>query len=253
MNEKQWKKPLIIANWKMHKTIEQASQFIKNVAPKVKGSQVGVFIAAPFTVLSTLKLLLDKLPSSIVLGAQNMNDATFGAFTGEIAASMLKDAGAQFVLLGHSERRHIFKENDSFINRKVLRALEEGLLPVLCVGETLQERENDQTFEVVTRQIEEGLKGVNFSSGQIIIAYEPVWAIGTGKVSQAADAESVHCYIRRIAQDMGAEYLILYGGSVRPSNCVELLAQANIDGLLVGGASLEEEDFLQIIQASESI
>lgn len=253
MNGKQWKKPLIIGNWKMHKTVEQACQFLENVAPRVGESQATVCIAAPFTVLDTLSKLLKTLNASIILGAQNMNDATPGAFTGEIAASMLKDVGATFVLLGHSERRHIFKEDDSFINRKVLRALEEGLVPVLCVGETLQERENDKTFEVITRQIEEGLKEVNFSSGKIIIAYEPVWAIGTGNVSLAADAESIHSYIRGIAQDLGAEFLILYGGSVKPSNCAELLSQTNIDGLLIGGASLEQEDFLQIIQASESI
>lgn len=229
------KSPLIVGNWKMHKTSREAQNFCETIAPQIAQSQATVYLAVPFTLLPTLE-------TSIILGAQNMHDEPKGAFTGEISAHMLKDAGAQFVLLGHSERRHVFGETDRFINRKVKRALAEGIEPILCIGETLEQRESGHTHEVLKDQLLSSLEGIDDYS-KILIAYEPVWAIGTGKVAHVDDAQSAHAFIRGLVGDRP----ILYGGSVKPDNAQNLLQQPDIDGLLVGGASLEVESFSQII------
>jgi triosephosphate isomerase len=188
------------------------------------------------------------------LGAQNMHDKVSGAFTGEISASMLRDLYVTHVILGHSERRSIFGENDAFINRKVLAALSASLKPILCVGELLSEREANQTMEVVRRQIEQGLAAVPAAKAEnVVIAYEPVWAIGTGKTATPAMAQEVHAFIRKLlAQQFGAEtasrILILYGGSMKPDNADALLAEQDIDGGLIGGASLEAKSFVELVQ-----
>lgn len=249
-------RPTIIAgNWKMYKTIEEATQFVKTLSPLIEKSQATVFLAVPFTAIHPAAEEVKQLGCSIIVGAQNMNDATEGAFTGEVAAKMLLDAGAQFVILGHSERRHIFHESDVFINRKIKRALKDGLQPVLCIGETLEQREAGQTEEVLKSQILGSLEGLTEKDlSKLILAYEPVWAIGTGKVAHPQDAQSAHEFCRSvIAENWGQEVanglVIQYGGSVKPENAANLLAQEDVDGLLVGGASLSAHSFSQIINS----
>ncbi len=231
----------------MHKTVAESIDFATSLAPLIRESQATVALAVPFTVLYSLKQL--DLP--IRLGAQNMHDAPSGAFTGEISASMLKEAGADFVLLGHSERRHVFDESNAFINRKVKRALEEGLEVTLCVGETLEQRERGEMYGVLKEQLLDSLADVKHLKS-IMLAYEPVWAIGTGKVAHPDDAEEAHRYLRELIaehwDEKTAEQIVIqYGGSVKPDNAQELLKKADLNGLLVGGASLTVESFSQII------
>ncbi len=245
------RKKVIAGNWKLNKDLTGAVELISGIKNGLSGDKCTVIVCPPFTNLETASTLLKD--SSIKLGAQNMYFEESGAFTGEISASMLKSVGCAYVILGHSERRTIFGESDEVINKKVHKALSSGLLPIFCVGETLQEREGGTTFEVIKRQITEGLKGVDASAvSDVIIAYEPVWAIGTGKVASPAQAEEVHAFIRQLLTDIyssgTAEAIIIqYGGSVKPDNAKELLNQMNIDGALVGGACLKPEDFLGII------
>ena len=250
------KKPVIAANWKMHKTIAESVDFarrLKAAFPKPKGT---IIVAPVFTALAAVGDVLRGSP--IRLAAQNLHWEEKGAYTGEIAAAMIVDAGCDCVIIGHSERRTIFKETDEWINRKVAAALRAGLTPIVCVGETLEEREKNLTFSVVERQVKEALN--NCSSDDIkrlSIAYEPVWAIGTGRNATAVQAEEVHRFIRATVRDIGgggsaASIPVIYGGSVKPGNTDELLAEADIDGALVGGASLEFDSFAAIIQhASE--
>jgi len=243
---------IITGNWKMYKTTEQAAEFVESLTSKLEPSQARLFVAAPFTTIASLKEKVAESGLPIVVGAQNMNDASEGAFTGEIAAVMVKEAGAEFVLLGHSERRHIFGEDDAFINKKVLRAMAEGITPVLCVGETLAQREAEETFSVVARQLAEGLQGVTDAQG-LILAYEPVWAIGTGKVATPQDAEAVHAHLRKkmaelFGDEVAEQTVIQYGGSVKPENASALMAEKNIDGLLIGGASLDADSFSEIVK-----
>lgn len=245
---------VITGNWKMYKTIEEAVAFVKELAPKVAAAQSQVYLAVPFTTIQPVAEALQG--TSIVVGAQNMNDASEGAFTGEVAGGMLKDAGAKFVILGHSERRHIFHESDTFVNRKVKRALADGLQPVLCVGETLQEHEAGQRDEVLTRQLTMSLEGVSAEQlAAMILAYEPVWAIGTNLSATPEQAESAHQFIRDLVaknwnQETADALIIQYGGSVRPNNAKSLLDKPGIDGLLVGGASLNVDFFAQIVNDS---
>lgn len=248
------KVPLIAGNWKMNKTAKEASTFIKALASKVTEYDKKIYLFPPFTAIEEASKAAEK--SKIIIGAQNMNDAKKGAFTGEIAAIMLKEVGAEAVLLGHSERRHIFGEKDDFINKKVIRAIQDDIQPFLCVGETENERENEQTEEVLSFQIEKGLKGVPTEEvGNIVIAYEPVWAIGTGKVATPEIAQSSHFFIRKLLESMfgktiAAKVYILYGGSVNADNISFLMNEEDVDGVLVGGASLETDSFLQIIKNS---
>lgn len=243
-------RPSIIAgNWKMYKTIEEACSFIKTIGEILPTIDAEVLLAVSFTALKPCIETAEKM--NLKIGAQNMNDATEGAFTGEIAARMLQDVGAQFVLLGHSERRKLFHEDDTFINRKVLRALEAHILPILCVGETFEEREDGKTEEVLSRQLQEGLNGVEGVS-KLYIAYEPVWAIGTGRAATAEIAEEAHAFIRRTLQELyGEEFaqkvVILYGGSVSPDNADSFLKEEDVDGLLIGSASLKTESFAKIL------
>lgn len=240
----------------MYKTIDEALAFIDKIAPIAAVDGSSVFLAVPFT---AIKSAADKATGSpIVIGAQNMNDASEGAFTGEVAASMLKDAGASFVLLGHSERRRIFKEDNGFINRKVKRALHSSLQPIVCVGETFEEREAGKTEEVIKKQLVECLEGIsNEMAVSLIIAYEPVWAIGSGKAATPTIAEEVHGYIRELlgslfGEDVAVKIPILYGGSVNPENAKEFLNEENIDGLLIGSASLHAESFAKIVELCQN-
>ena len=245
------KPPFIAGNWKMHLTIAEA----KNLATAiVKASadlpEAEVVLAPPFTALHGVKKVLED--SSVQLAGQNLFWEEKGAFTGEVSAAMLKDAGCQYVIIGHSERRQYFGETDDGVNRKIKAALRSGVFPIVCIGETLAERERGETMDVISQQIRGGLEGIgagDFKS--IVVAYEPVWAIGTGKTATPGQAEEVHSHIReKLAQKYGigpAECaIILYGGSVKPANSFALLSEKNIDGFLVGGASLEAESFIQI-------
>lgn len=242
------KRKLILAgNWKMYKTIEEAKLFIQRLVAQTQESSCSIFIAPSFTSLEAA--VSSARGSSIIIGAQNMHDADQGAFTGEVSAKMLLDVGARFVILGHSERRHLFKENDAFIQRKIQRAQENGLISILCIGESLEEREEGQTFEVLATQLEESLKGL--TAEKLLIAYEPVWAIGTGRVATPEIAQETHRFCRkwldkRFGKNIADQISILYGGSVKPENIAELANMPDIDGALVGGASLEVDSFVQI-------
>ncbi len=240
---------IIAGNWKMYKTGDDAATFVQALA----GISATVYLAVPFTAIAAAKKAAKG--GSIRIGAQNMHDATEGAFTGEISGAMLRDVGAEFVLLGHSERRHVFGETDEFINRKVHRAQSDGLQPILCVGETLEQREAGEMESVLRGQIESSLAGVE-SLSDLILAYEPVWAIGTGRTATPQQAQEAHAFCRgAIAEKWGQEAAqgisLLYGGSVKPDNAAELLAQPDIDGVLVGGASLEVDSFKAIAQCNK--
>ncbi len=245
----------IIGNWKMYKTIEEALDFIDRIAPKVTLGSTTVCLAVPFTAIKSLSEKAATL--NVVIGAQNMNDASEGAFTGEVAARMLKDAGAKFVLLGHSERRQYFHEGNEVLNRKVKRALESGLEPIVCVGETYEEYKNDKTESVLREQISQCLSGLDPKAiSSIKIAYEPVWAIGTGLAMDPKTVSEKHNSIRGYVQELfgsGSSSLqVLYGGSVNEKNAAEFLSQKGVDGLLVGSASLYPEVFAKIIELSQN-
>lgn len=242
---------VIIGNWKMNKTLEEARAFIENLLPSLASVNKTVGLAVPYTLIHPLTQLVKG--HALLIGGQNMNDASAGAFTGEIAATMLVDVGARFVLLGHSERRLLYHEDDALINRKVQRAVEVGLQPVLCVGETEQEYETKQTHAVVERQLSEGLKDLQESQlKQLIIAYEPVWAIGGSYSATPDDAQAVHHFCRQVlgklfSEEFARQVVIQYGGAVNSSNAKELLAEPDIDGLLIGRAALSLESFTEIV------
>ncbi|MGI6551322.1 MAG: triose-phosphate isomerase [Syntrophomonadales bacterium] len=243
------RRPLIAGNWKMHKTTQEAYDYIKELNNIPLNEGVEAAIIPPFTCLSVFKEA--RSWSRIKYGAQNMFSAREGAFTGEISPLMLLDLECDYVLIGHSERRQIMKESDQVINDKLKLALETGLLPILCVGETLEEREAGNAEKVVGRQIRLGLQGID-SQPKMVIAYEPVWAIGTGVNATASDAQQMIRFIRDIIKeewgsDKSEQIRILYGGSVKPANIKELMSQNDVDGALVGGASLDPKVFSQII------
>lgn len=247
--------PLIAGNWKMHKTIEESEAFIKKLSSQITECDALVYLAVPFTAIeSSCKAAKE---SKIVIGAQNMNDADKGAFTGEIAGVMLEDAGAEFVILGHSERRNTFHETDEVINKKIIRALKDDLQPILCIGEKGEEREAKETESVLKGQLEKGLKGVTAEMAEkakLVVAYEPVWAIGTGKSATAEIAQKAHHFIRQelialFGKDVASKIYLLYGGSVKPDNILPLMNEADIDGALIGGAALDLESFLKIIKS----
>ncbi len=247
------RKIYIGGNWKMHKTTTEAAQLARQLVEGLRGEKRKVMIAPPFTALGVVGDALEG--SGILLGAQNMAAEEKGAHTGEVSVLMLKDLGVQTVILGHSERRHVYGESDELIRRKIQLALRQGLEVVFCVGETLAEREEGRTGQVVDIQVREGLRGVSREALKAVtVAYEPVWAIGTGKTATPADADEIHRLIRRLLAQMydesaAAGIVIQYGGSVKPENAAELLKMENIDGFLVGGASLQAETFLPIVQA----
>ena len=247
------RKPLIAGNWKMFKTgaeaVETARQLVDLVADI---SEIEVMIAPPFTALAPVAEILKKSP--ILLGAQNLYWEKEGAFTGQISPLMLVATGCQYVIIGHSERRQYFGETDHSVNKKINAANNHGLIPIFCIGESEQERESGQTFSVLDKQVKKGLEGFFAENLKtLVIAYEPVWAIGTGKTATNDQAQEVHQFLRSLVDEMFGETLaksirILYGGSVKPGNISELMARSDIDGALVGGASLDAETFSKIIQ-----
>ena len=248
------RRKFICGNWKMHKTAGEAAALVRELRQRLN-TQVQVAVAPPFTALESAKNALQGSP--IQLYAQNCHHEKQGAFTGEISAPMLKDLGCDGVILGHSERRQLFGETDEGVNKKLKGALEAQLAPIVCVGETLQEREADRTWEVVSRQVRGALAGLGAAAiGKCVIAYEPVWAIGTGKTATTAQAQEVHAQLRGLLRELAGKVAedvrIQYGGSVKPENAAELLGQPDIDGALVGGASLESDGFARIVQAARA-
>ena len=241
----------IAGNWKMHKTVAESVALAADLKATLAGCKEKVMIAPAFTALSDVAKVLAG--SNILLGAQNMGPEEQGAHTGEVSVLMLKDIGVKVVILGHSERRHSYLESDALINKKVNLALAHGLEVILCVGETLEERESGTLETVLSTQLREGLKGVASESlDKVTIAYEPVWAIGTGKTATPEDADSVHAYCRKVLASLYGEakaktMIIQYGGSVKADNTASLMAKPNIDGALVGGASLKVESFVPIV------
>ncbi|WP_250674446.1 triose-phosphate isomerase [Paraclostridium ghonii] len=245
------RKPIIAGNWKMHKTIAEAVEFVNEIKGKINNTDVEAVICAPFTLLKDLKEATKGTP--IKIGAQNMHYADNGAFTGEISAPMLKELDIDYVVLGHSERRQYFNETNETVNKKVLKALEAGIDPILCIGETLEEREADKTKDVCKVQTEKALENVTAQDmKKVVIAYEPIWAIGTGKTATAEQANDVIAYVREVVkglygEEISEEVRIQYGGSVKPSNVSEIMNQTDIDGALVGGASLQPADFTELV------
>jgi triosephosphate isomerase len=245
------RKPIIAGNWKMNKTSKEAAQLIIGLRDKVAKASCEVVLCPPFTALALAVTLVEG--TNVKVGAQNMHFEENGAFTGEISPLMLKEIGVEYVILGHSERRQFFNESDELINKKLKSAYIYGLTPILCCGETLEEREAEKTFEVLTNQLSKDLVDMDSSKlEKMIIAYEPIWAIGTGKTATAKDANDVIKFIRDKVREMfgnkaAEEVRIQYGGSVKPSTIKEQMAQSDIDGALVGGASLNVEDFSGIV------
>lgn len=248
--------PLIAGNWKMNAGAADGCDLAISVARAAEGkSRVDVVVSPPFTALAAVSASLEEAKSRVEVAAQNLHQKDSGAFTGEISAPMLKAAGAKWVILGHSERRQYFAESDELIHEKIKAALGHGLRPIACIGETLEEREAGKTLEVVFRQLDAFASLLAQNPGFAVIAYEPVWAIGTGKVATPAQAEEVHAKIRqrlveKVSPAVSAATRVLYGGSVNAENAQELLACENIDGALVGGASLKAEGFAKIIEAA---
>ena len=250
------RKKVIAGNWKMNKNLNEAVSLISEIKNGLdeKNLNADVIICPPYISLETASTLIKE--SKIKLGAQNMYFEESGAFTGEVSPSMLKSVGCEYVILGHSERRSIFGESDEVINKKLKTAFANGLKPIFCIGETLEERESGVTEKVVEEQVRKGLDGISESDfANIIIAYEPVWAIGTGKTATPEQAQAVHKFIRGLAKDLysdnSADKLVIqYGGSVKPNNAKELLSQPDIDGALVGGACLKADSFIAIIESA---
>jgi triosephosphate isomerase len=249
------RRKVIAGNWKMNNDLTETQNLISKLTSALTSEHIkcDVIICPPFTSLSEANSLIKG--TVVKLGAQNMNENDSGAFTGEISAQMLKSVGCEYVILGHSERRAIYKEPDELINKKIKKALEKDLKPIFCVGETLEEREKDITKDVIKRQVVKGLEHVSKDEmSKIIIAYEPVWAIGTGKTATPDQAQEVHEFIRDLIEveygnDSAEKLIIQYGGSVKPDNAKELLYQKDIDGALVGGACLKSDSFMVIIKS----
>jgi triosephosphate isomerase (TIM) len=251
------RRPFIAGNWKMHLNRSEAVALAKAVSAQSQGiSAIDIAVCPPSVYLDAVCGAL--VGSTVGLGAQNMYHEAKGAFTGEISAAMLRDLGCRYVILGHSERRHILGETDRDVNRKVLAALAAGLTPIVCVGELLAEREAGQTQDVIRRQFDGSLAGLSGDQARgVVIAYEPVWAIGTGQVATPEQAQQVHGDLRKLLTDrynaaVAGVVRIQYGGSVKPSNAAELLRLPDVDGALVGGASLKADEFLGIVRAAET-
>ncbi len=249
------RKNVIAGNWKMNNDLNASIRLISELKKELsdKNPNVKIIICPPFTSLETASALIKD--SIIELGAQNMYSEESGAFTGEISPNMLVSVGCKYVILGHSERRTIFNEPNQLINKKIKAAVKNNLAPIFCVGETLSERENGITFKVVEQQITEGLEGLSETELQnLIIAYEPVWAIGTGRNATPEQAQEVHKFIRELisklySSSFAANITIQYGGSVKPENSIELMSQPDIDGALVGGACLKADSFIKIVES----
>ena len=244
--------PYIAANWKMHKTVAEAAQFVDALLPRIAATQHDVVICPPFTALTAV--VERRYGTAVKVAAQNMHEEESGAYTGEVSAAMLVELDVEAVVLGHSERRQYFNETDETLARKVPAALSAGLEPILCVGESEAARDADQTDAVLERQLQADLADVEPTRiAEVVIAYEPIWAIDTGRTATPEQAQETITYIRDVLRQRGAEadrVRILYGGSVKPGNAAELLSQPDIDGALVGGASLDPTDFAAIVEAA---
>jgi triosephosphate isomerase len=252
------RRPLIAGNWKMNAGGAEARALAAAVARAARElDRVDVLVAPPFTVLAIVAEEIDRAESRVHVGAQNMSHELAGAFTGEVASSMIRESGATWVILGHSERRALYGETDEVVAKKTATAMRHGPRPIVCVGETLAEREAGTTLEVVARQVRAVVGELARQPGFGAIAYEPVWAIGTGKVAKPEDAQQVHASIRALLAQTSPELAratrILYGGSVKGDNAEALLAQADVDGALVGGASLDAKGFAQIMEAAQRL
>lgn len=246
------RRPLIAGNWKMYKTVAEAVAFINHVKSKLNGlDDRDVLICPPCTALAPVADLLRG--SRIALGAQNVYPEPKGAFTGEISPEMLADVGCAYVIIGHSERRQYFSETDAFVNKKIKAGLLHNLIPIVCIGETLKEREENRTYEILKTQLTLGLAGIKTTGDNIVVAYEPVWAIGTGKTATTQQAQEAHAFIRDqlaavLNRGVAGKIRILYGGSIKPENIDGLMTQPDVDGGLVGGASLDAESFIRIVK-----
>ncbi|HYY29092.1 MAG TPA: triose-phosphate isomerase [Chthoniobacterales bacterium] len=252
------RKKILAANWKMNLTQSEAESYIAAFNSEIgEVDDVEVVIIPPFTAIPALVSASEKIPS-IRIGAQNMHWEKSGAFTGEVSATMLRALFVKYVILGHSERRTLFGETDEIVNRKVRAALEAGLRPIFCIGETLRERDAGKVEEVLSRQVRLGLEGVAQKDlPEIVVAYEPCWAIGTGRTATPSEAEEAHAYIRSVLTEISSTAVadrvrIQYGGSVKPENTEELMRQKDIDGALIGGASLDPRSFVRIIRRAEA-
>jgi len=243
------RRPIIAGNWKMNKNIIEAVDLASKLKIALADVEDKEIVVCPASVC--LQAVADTLSdSAIAVGAQNIHWEDAGAYTGEISAPMIKSAGCTYVIIGHSERRQYFGETDETVNKKLLSALKHCLIPIVCVGETLAEREKGDTFKIIEKQIKGAFKDITNSHwAPIVIAYEPVWAIGTGKTATPEQAQEVHAFIRSLLpKSVAQDVRILYGGSVKPDNTVILMAKPDIDGALVGGASLKAEDFVKIVK-----
>jgi len=252
------RKKILAANWKMNLTHSEAESYLQSFVNEIRDfSDVDVVIIPPFTAIPAALMASERM-QTIRIGAQNMHWEKSGAFTGEVSATMLRALYVRYVILGHSERRSLFGETDEIVNRKVKAALDAGLRPIFCIGESLHERDSDQVKQVLERQVRKGLEGVSSHDlTEVVLAYEPCWAIGTGRTATPAQAEEAHAFIRSVlaALSDGAtadRIRIQYGGSVKPDNVEFLMREKNIDGLLVGGASLDPRSFAQIIRSTEA-
>ena len=256
------RRPLVAANWKMHKTVSEAVAYAADLVPRVRDVRdVDVVLAPPFPALPSLVDALADLGADgrIAVAAQNVHAEPRGAFTGEVSLPMLRASGVAFAVVGHSERRRLFGETDAGVNAKTRAAAAAGVTPIVCVGETLEEREADRAFDVLDRQVGQGLAGLSpAQAGAVVVAYEPVWAIGTGRVAGPGQADAAHRRIRgRLADLFGADAAaacrVIYGGSVKPGNAADLMAQPDVDGALVGGASLDAASFAEIAAAARPV
>jgi triosephosphate isomerase len=244
------RKPLVAGNWKMNTTADEAIELARSIATDIGAiAETDIVLCPPFVWLSSIASVITN--TSIKLAAQNLYWEDKGAYTGEISARMLKDVGCDYVIIGHSERRQYFGDTDQTVNNKLKKAIEVELTPIVCLGESLQDREADRTSALITKQFNNGFEGFT-DFEKVIIAYEPIWAIGTGKTATTKQAQEVHSLLRGLLRQKTKSYgevRILYGGSVKPENAAELFAHADIDGFLVGGASLKADDFITIIRA----
>jgi len=245
--------PYLAANWKMHKTVAEATAFVDALLPRIAATQHDVVICPPFTALTAV--VERRYGTAVKVAAQNMHEQEAGAFTGEVSAPMLAELDVEAVVLGHSERRQYFGETDEALARKLPAALAAGLEPILCVGESEEARDADQTKGVLERQLQADLAAVEPARlPEVVVAYEPIWAIGTGRTATPEQAQEACAFIRDVLRERGSgdAVRILYGGSVKPANAAELLAQPDIDGALVGGAALDPEDFAAIVEAASA-
>ena len=253
------RKSMLAGNWKMNQTVSGTKEFFKDITSKIEGDNIStgnleLVIGAPYTLLA---IAAESKPEFFGVSSQSVHWEDKGAFTGEISCSMLKEVGAEYAIIGHSERRQFFGETDESVLNRTKKALAENIIPIVCIGELLEERESGKTEEVVKTQLDAVLSGIS-ATDKVVIAYEPVWAIGTGLAATSAQAEEVHAFIRGLIKESWGEEIsskvrILYGGSMKPSNIEELMSQPNVDGGLVGGASLKADDFAQMISVASKL